>query len=123
MKRMLTVLLWTTLGIVLVLAVVAGVRYAGAVSAVAAYEANTPAVLGPIGVTEHLTILPLFEKATHSEDLIMLERFPFVHGTAAMGRYWSVCDAHGRLPHAVLAGSVTENSTSRCRRMLTWSGR
>ena len=71
MKRLFRILLWTTLGAVLLLAAVVGLRYAGAVAAVAAYAANAPATLGPIGVTEHLTILPIFEKATRSEDLVM----------------------------------------------------
>jgi 7,8-dihydropterin-6-yl-methyl-4-(beta-D-ribofuranosyl)aminobenzene 5'-phosphate synthase len=69
MKRALRITVWSILSIILLLAVIVGWRYTGAAAAVAAYEQTVPIVLGDIGVTEHLTILPLFENATRDQAL------------------------------------------------------
>ena len=69
MKRAIRITLWSILGIILLLAAVVGWRYTGAAAAVTAYEQAAPVVLGDIGVTEHLTILPIFENATRDQAL------------------------------------------------------
>lgn len=69
MKRAIRITLWSILGIILLLAAVVGWRYTGAAAAVTTYEQAAPVVLGDIGVTEHLTILPLFENATRDQAL------------------------------------------------------
>ncbi|MFO7635159.1 MAG: MBL fold metallo-hydrolase [Caldilinea sp.] len=71
MKRFIRIILWGTLGIALALTTIVVVRYAAAAASVRAYENSTLSLLGPIGETKHLTILPLFEKAAHSDDLVI----------------------------------------------------
>ena len=71
MKRVLRMSGWIALGVAVVISVIIGVRYAGAAAAVDRFDRTPPAALGPIGTVEHLTILPLFEKATAGPDLIL----------------------------------------------------
>ena len=71
MKRVLRMTGWIVLGVVVVMSVVAGVRYAGAVAAVDRFDRTPPVALGPVGAVEHLTVLPLFEKATAGPELIL----------------------------------------------------
>lgn len=69
MKRAMRITVWSILSMIVLLAAVVGWRYASAAAAVAAYEQTAPVVLGDIGVTEHLAILPLFENATRDQAL------------------------------------------------------
>ena len=71
MKRMLRIALWSMLAIALVSMAVVGVRYVSAAAAVAQFDNTPPTALGPIGVTEHLSILPLFEKAANDQTLAL----------------------------------------------------
>lgn len=71
MKRFLRVTGWIVLGVIVALAVVVGVRFGIAQGAVDRFDRTPPARLDAIGAVEHLTILPLFEKATSSADLAM----------------------------------------------------
>ena len=49
MKRVLRMTGWIVLGVVVVMSVVAGVRYAGAVAAVDRFDRTPPVALGPVG--------------------------------------------------------------------------
>lgn len=71
MKGFLRIIGWLALGIAIVLGVVVGVRYGSALAAVDRFDRTPPVVLGPAGTVEHLTILPLFEKATTGPELVM----------------------------------------------------
>lgn len=71
MKRFLRVAAWIVLGVAVALAVVVGMRYGIAQAAVDRFDRTPPAILGEFGAVEHLTILPLFEKATAGGDLAM----------------------------------------------------
>ena len=71
MKRFLRVTGWSLLAVVVASSVIVGVRFGIAQAAVDRFDRTPTTRLESIGTVEHLTILPLFEKATSSTDLAM----------------------------------------------------
>ena len=68
-KRILRYSLFGLIGLLLLTALVIGVRYAQAAAAVNAFDKLAPPPLTGMGVTEKLTILPLYENAVANDAL------------------------------------------------------